>query len=38
MGHIFEPALKDGEADIGVYRVTLPEDIESVSFGTVFPA
>ena len=38
MGNIFEPSLKDGEADIGGYRVTLTEDIGSGSFGTVFPA
>ena len=38
MGNIFEPSLKDGEADIGGYRVTLTEDIGSGSFGTVFSA
>ena len=42
MGNMFwketEVALKDGEFDIGNYRVTLTEDIGSGSFGTVFLA
>ena len=42
MGNLFrqytESSLKDGEFDIGNYRVTLTDDIGSGSFGTVFQA